>query len=109
VHGRPIRAGDKVVLWWISGDHDERQFPDPFTFDITREPNVHLAFGRGGPHRCLGEWLARMELQVTFEELLPLLDRLRITGPVERLRSNFISGIKHMPVSIDPGGPDDDQ
>lgn len=102
VHGRPIRAGDKVVLWWISGDHDERQFPDPFTFDITREPNVHLAFGRGGPHRCLGEWLARMELHVTFEELLPLLDRLRITGPVERLRSNFISGIKHMPMSIDP-------
>ncbi len=100
LHGRTIRAGDKVVLWWISGDHDERRFPDPFTFDITREDNPHLAFGRGGPHRCLGEWLARSELKVTFTELLPVLDRMVIDGPVERLRSNFISGIKHLPVSV---------
>jgi len=103
-HGRTIRAGDKVVLWWISGDHDERRFPDPFTFDITREDNPHLAFGRGGPHRCLGEWLARSELKVTFEELLPVLDRMVIDGPVERLRSNFISGIKHLPISVRPTG-----
>lgn len=101
LHGRTIREGDKVVLWWISGDHDERQFPDPFTFDITRDPNRHLAFGLGGPHRCLGEWLARMELKVTFEELLPVLADLRVAGPIERLRSNFISGIKHLPVTVD--------
>jgi cytochrome P450 len=100
LHDRTIREGDKVVLWWISGDYDERQFPDPYRFDVTRTDNAHLAFGRGGPHRCLGEWLARMEMKVTFEELLPLLDGMRITGPVERLRSNFISGIKHMPVSV---------
>lgn len=100
LHGRMIREGDKVVLWWIAGDHDERQFPDPYSFDITRDPNNHLAFGRGGPHRCLGEWLARMELAVTFEELLPVLDKLRISGPIERMRSNFISGIKHMPVTM---------
>ncbi|HKJ54844.1 MAG TPA: cytochrome P450 [Nitriliruptoraceae bacterium] len=104
VHGRTIREGDKVVLWWISADHDEREFPDPFTFDITRSPNKHLAFGRGGPHRCLGEWLARMELAVTFEELLPVLDDLVIDGPIERMRSNFISGIKHMPVSVRRSG-----
>lgn len=104
LHGRTIRAGDKVVLWWISGDHDERRFPEPFTFDITREDNPHLAFGRGGPHRCLGEWLARSELKVTFEELLPVLDRISMDGSVERMRSNFISGIKHLPVTVRPTG-----
>jgi cytochrome P450 len=102
VHGKQIRAGDKVVLWWIAGDHDERQFPDPYRFDITRDPNEHLAFGRGGPHRCIGEWLARLEMKVTFEELLPRLGDIRLTGPVDRLRSNFISGIKHLPVEVGP-------
>jgi cytochrome P450 len=100
VHGRTIREGDKVALWWISGDFDERQFPDPFRFDVTRDPNEHLAFGRGGPHRCIGEWLARVEIRVLLEELLPQLDRLRIVGPAQRLRSNFISGIKHLPVEV---------
>jgi cytochrome P450 len=100
MHGRRIRAGDKVVLWWIAGDYDGRQFPDPFRFDITRDPNRHLAFGLGGPHRCLGEWLARLEMRVTFEELLPRLAGIRLTGPIDRLRSNFITGIKHMPVEI---------
>ncbi len=100
VHGRTIREGDKVALWWISGDFDERKFDDPFRFDVTREPNEHLAFGRGGPHRCIGEWLARVELRVLLEELLPELDQLRIVGPAPRLRSNFISGIKHLPVEV---------
>jgi cytochrome P450 len=102
VHGREIRAGDKVVLWWLAGDYDERQFPDPFRFDITRDPNEHLAFGRGGPHRCIGEWLARLEIKVTMEELLPQLGDLRVAGPIERMRSNFISGIKHLPVEVAP-------
>lgn len=100
LHGRHMRAGDKIVLWWISGDYDERRFPDPYRFDIAREDNDHLAFGRGGPHRCLGEWLARLEMKVTFEELLPFLDRLQIAGPVTRMRSNFISGIKQLPVHL---------
>ena len=100
LHGRTIRAGDKVVLWWIAGDFDERQFPDPLRFDITRDPNRHLAFGLAGPHRCLGEWLARVEMKVTFEELLPRLAGIRLAGPIDRLRSNFISGIKHMPVEV---------
>jgi len=100
LHGRTIRTGDKVVLWWVSGDFDGEQFDDPYRFDITRTPNRHLAFGLGGPHRCLGEWLARLELRVTLEELLPRLADLRITGPIERLRSNFISGIKRLPVEV---------
>ncbi len=104
VHDRAIREGDKVAFWWISGDFDERQFPDPFRFDVTRTPNDHLAFGRGGPHRCIGEWLARVEIRVLLEELLPHLDRLRIVGPAERLRSNFISGIKHLPVEVTSAG-----
>jgi cytochrome P450 len=102
VHGRTIREGDKVVLWWISGDYDERQFEDPFRFDITRAPNEHLAFGRGGPHRCIGEWLARVEIEVTLRELLPRVAELTVDGPIRRLRSNFISGIKHLPVRATP-------
>jgi cytochrome P450 len=102
VHGKRIRQGDKVVLWWISGDFDERQFADPFRLDLTRDPNEHLAFGRGGPHRCIGEWLARLEIRVTLEELLPRLADIQVAGPIERMRSNFISGIKHLPVQVTP-------
>jgi cytochrome P450 len=102
VHGRTIREGDKVVLWWISGDYDERRFVDPFRLDITRDPNEHLAFGRGGPHRCIGEWLARLEIRVTLEELLPRVADIRVAGSIQRLRSNFISGIKHLPVEVTP-------
>jgi cytochrome P450 len=102
LHGKRIRAGDKVVLWWIAGDFDDRRFPDPYRFDITRDPNDHLAFGRGGPHRCIGEWLARLEMKVTFEELLPRIATIRPTGPIGRLRSNFISGVKHLPVEVTP-------
>jgi len=100
LHGRTVKAGDKVVLWWIAGDFDDAQFPDPYRFDITRHPNEHLAFGRGGPHRCIGEWLARLEIRVTMEQLLPRLASARVAGPIERLRSNFISGIKHLPLEV---------
>jgi cytochrome P450 len=102
VHGKTIREGDKVVLWWIAGDYDERQFDHPFRFDITRTPNEHLAFGRGGPHRCIGEWLARLEIEVTLQELLPRVADIQVAGPIRRLRSNFISGIKHLPVEVTP-------
>ena len=98
--GRRIKAGDKVMIWFISADYDERQFPDPFRFDIQRTPNEHAAFGLKGPHRCLGEYLARVEIRVLFEELLPLLADIRLNGSVERLRSNFISGIKRLPVKV---------
>lgn len=99
MHGRTIRAGDKVTLWYISANFDESVIPDPHTFDIRRDPNDHLAFGRG-PHFCLGAGVARIQVRITFEVLLPYLPRLSLAGQPERLRSNFIHGIKHLPVQV---------
>jgi cytochrome P450 len=99
LHDRQIKRGDKVVIWFTSANFDERQFSDPYSFDIHRTPNEHVAFGRMSPHLCLGAQLARMELKVLFEELLPRISDARLNGPVERLRSNFISGIKRMPIA----------
>jgi cytochrome P450 len=100
VAGTPIKAGDKIVLFYISADYDERQFPNPYTFDIRRTPNDHVAFGLKSPHKCLGEHLARLEIKVLFEELLPRVSSIALNGEVLRLRSNFISGIKHLPVKV---------
>jgi cholest-4-en-3-one 26-monooxygenase len=100
--GHQIREGDKVGLWYISANRDESVFDDPYRFDITRTPNPHIAFGGGGPHFCLGANLARMEIKVLFEELVrraPVVEQL---GPPARLRSNFINGIKHLPVRLSP-------
>lgn len=99
--GKRIKAGDKVVLWFMSADYDERQFPDPYTFNIRRTPNDHMAFGLKSPHKCLGEHLARLEIKVLFEELLPQIKSIELNGEIERLRSNFISGIKHLPVRVE--------
>jgi cholest-4-en-3-one 26-monooxygenase len=96
--GKVIRKGDKVVMWHISANRDETVFDDPFRFDIERSPNEHIAFGGGGPHFCLGANLARMELRLIFAELVNRLPDLALDGEVEYLRSNFIGGIKHMPV-----------
>ncbi|GBC87576.1 Methyl-branched lipid omega-hydroxylase [bacterium HR12] len=98
--GKGIREGDKVVVWFVSGNRDEEAFPEPFRFDVGRQPNPQMAFGSGGPHVCLGAHLARLEIRVMFEELLPRLADIELTGPVVRLRSNFINGIKHMPVRV---------
>ncbi|MBI1877518.1 MAG: cytochrome P450 [Chloroflexi bacterium] len=98
--GRRIKMGDKVVVWYISADYDERQFPEPYRFDLKRWPNEHVAFGLKSPHKCLGEHLARVEIKVLFEELLPRLADIRLNGEAQRLRSNFISGIKHLPVKV---------
>ncbi len=98
LHGRTIKAGDKISLWYISANRDESVFEDPFRFDITRDPNPHIAFGGGGPHFCLGAQLARMEIRVLFEELARRVPHLESLGPPDRLRSNFIGGIKHLPV-----------
>jgi cholest-4-en-3-one 26-monooxygenase len=96
--GKQIKEGDKVTLWYISGNRDEDHFDDPFTFDITRTPNAHIAFGGGGPHFCLGAQLARMEIHVLFEQLAKRVAKVEALGPPDRLRSNFIGGIKHLPV-----------
>lgn len=100
MHGRDIKRGDKVVIWFISADYDDRQFTSPDEFDIHRSPNDHVAFGRMSPHLCLGAQLARMELKVMFEELLPRLSDAQLAGPAPRLRSNFMSGIKHLPITV---------
>ncbi|MFG3257337.1 cytochrome P450 [Streptomyces sp. NPDC048172] len=98
--GKRIREGDKVVLWFASGNRDEAVFPDPYRFDVTRENNDHVTFGKGSPHFCLGNALARLEIRVMFEELLPRLADIRLTGEVRRVRSNFVNGIKELPVEI---------
>ena len=98
--GKRIAARDKVVLWFNSGNHDDAGFTNPFRFDLERDPNDHLSFGRNGPHLCLGAWLARMEVRVLFEELMKRVDHLELNGPIEHLRSNFIAGIKHLPIRV---------
>ncbi len=102
VGGQQIKAGDKVVMYYGGGNRDEAIFADPERFDITRSPNPHMAFGGGGPHFCLGASLARLEIRIMFEELLKRLPDIELDGPVQRLRSNFINGIKHMPVRFTP-------
>jgi len=103
VRGKTIRAGDRVVLWYASANRDEDAFVDPFRFDVDRSPNDHVTFGGGGPHFCLGAGLARMELRLIFTELITRLPRIELDGPVEMLRSNFVGGIKRMPVRWDAG------
>jgi cytochrome P450 len=101
LRGKRIRKGDKVVTWYISANRDETQFPDADRFDVERRPNEHVTFGPGGPHFCLGAHLARLETKVLFQELLPRLRSIEPAGPVERMRSNFVNGIKHMPVRVE--------
>ena len=101
ISGHQIAAGEKVTLWYISGNRDEEVF-GPERFDVGRDPNPHLGFGGGGAHFCLGASLARLEIRIMFEELLRRLPDIQLAGPVARLRSNFISGIKHMPVRFTP-------
>ncbi|HUF96732.1 MAG TPA: cytochrome P450 [Ilumatobacter sp.] len=100
--GQHIAAGDKVSLWYMSANRDERVFDDPYTFDIHREPNPHVAFGGGGPHHCIGVHLAKMEMKVMFEELVARVPRIDKAGSPARLRSNFVNGIKHLPVQLIP-------
>ena len=95
-----IRAGDKVVVWYSSANRDEAQFTEPDRLDVARTPNEHVAFGGGGPHFCLGAGLARLEARVLFEGLLERFPTLGVDGPVRRLRSNFINGIKSLPVAV---------
>ncbi len=102
IGGQPIAEGDKVVIWYISANRDEKMFDDPYTFDITRQDNQHVSFGGGGPHFCLGANLARMEARVMFREILHRFELIEPTGDVQRLRSNFINGIKHLPVRVKP-------
>jgi cholest-4-en-3-one 26-monooxygenase len=98
LRGQDIKAGDKISIWYISANRDEDVFDRPFEFDITRNPNEHVGFGGGGPHHCLGANLARMEIRVLLEEMAQRMPRLELLDNADPLRSNFIAGIKHMPV-----------
>jgi cytochrome P450 len=99
IRGKKIRAGDRVLMFYPSANRDEEIFPEPYRFDVTRSPNDHLAFGIG-EHFCLGAGFARKEVKVMFQELFRRLPKLEVTGPPERLRSNFINGVKHLPVRV---------
>ena len=101
MYDKTIKAGDKVVVWFASGNRDDRVFDDPYRFDVTRTRVDHVTFGKGGPHFCLGNQLARMEIRIMFEELLPRLGGgIALTGDVTRVRSNFVNGIKKFPVTV---------
>ena len=100
LNGRDIKAGDKVVTFFASGNRDYEIFDDPYTFDVQRRPNEHMAFGRGGPHMCLGNSLARMEIKIMFEDLLSRDVELEPAGEIDYLRSNFVHGIKRFPVRV---------
>ncbi|GGO58491.1 cytochrome P450 [Streptomyces daqingensis] len=99
--GQRIRRGDKVVVYHASAHFDERAFPEPYRFDITRSPNDHLAFGQG-PHLCLGAHFGRLQMRIFFTRLLDRLPGLELDGPPVRLTSNFINGVTHLPVRWSP-------
>ncbi len=100
LHGKTVRAGDKVLYWFLSGNRDETAFDQALRVNLARSPNKHLAFGQGGPHLCLGMWLARLEVRVLFQELAKRIASIEATGPHAFLRSNFVGGIKSLPVRI---------
>lgn len=101
VHGADVRQGDKVVLWYVSGNRDEDVFEDPSRFDVGRSPNPHLSFGRGGPHMCLGAHLARLEVRVVLDELAKRVERFELAGTPARTRTNFTNGLKRLPVRVE--------
>jgi cytochrome P450 family 142 subfamily A polypeptide 1 len=104
--GQKIREGDRLLLLYPSGNRDAGEFPEPDRFDVTREPNRHVAFGGFGTHHCLGATLARLELKVLFEELLRRFPdvELATSEPLPIRPSNFIVGLEQMPVRFTPGG-----
>ncbi|MEV4441054.1 cytochrome P450 [Streptomyces sp. NPDC049577] len=96
VAGQPVAEGERVVLWYSSANRDEEVFADPDRFDVARTPNPHLSFGGGGPHVCIGNGLAVMELRQFLEAAVDLLPRLEITAPPERPETNFMNSVKHL-------------
>lgn len=100
--GTTIKQGDRLAIYYSSANRDPEVFDQPDTFDVTRDPNPHIAFGGGGPHFCLGAALAKMEIRVMFEMLADRLPNIEQTAPARRLRSMFINGIKDIPVAYKP-------
>ncbi|HLK01512.1 MAG TPA: cytochrome P450 [Streptosporangiaceae bacterium] len=98
--GARIRKGDKVILWYVSGNRDEAEFDNPDTFDVARDPNRHLSFGRGGPHLCLGLHLARLEVKVVLAALAQRVTGFELAGDPVRIRSNFTNGLRALPIRM---------
>jgi cytochrome P450 len=98
--GTAIARGDKVVMWYVSANRDDARFDDPFRFDIGRPDNLQVSFGGGGPHFCLGAFLARMEIKVLLEEMLRRGISIEQTGPEVRVASNFVHGIASVPMAV---------
>jgi cholest-4-en-3-one 26-monooxygenase len=105
IGGQAIAEGDKVVVFYASGNRDESVFATPQEFDVARDPNPHVGFGGGGPHFCLGRHLAALELRVLLQTLAERMPDIELDGEVSRLRSNFLNGIKHMPVRFTASAP----
>jgi cholest-4-en-3-one 26-monooxygenase len=105
LRGVPIKEGDKVVLYYASANRDEEVFVDPHRFDVGRTPNDHVTFGGGGEHYCLGAGLARAEIRATMRQLVERLPDLELAGEPNRLHSDFVNGIKTMPVRFTPTAP----
>ena len=103
--GRELAAGDKVMLWYTAGSRDPQVNSDPHRFDVTRTEAVHMAFGGGGRHFCLGAGLARLNLRVTFEEVLRRLEDVRLAGEPQGLRSNWANGLTALPIEFTPSTP----
>ena len=99
IRGQKITAGESVCLFYPSANRDEEVFDEPFKFDIGRNPNPHIAFGIG-EHFCLGANLARLELEAIFRQIIERMEYAELAGPVSRLRSSFVGGIKHMPIKM---------
>ncbi|WP_037140376.1 cytochrome P450 [Rhodococcoides fascians] len=99
LRGREIKKGDRFMLLYQSGNRDAEVIPDPDTFDITRRPNKHIAFGYG-PHMCIGQHLAKLELRIMIEELLPHIDSIELVDDTKMIQTNFVGGLKNMPVQI---------
>jgi linalool 8-monooxygenase len=99
VRGKNIRAGDKVIMWYVSANRDEEIFSNPFGFDVTRSEATQLGFGVG-QHFCLGARLAELQLRIFFTEFLRRYPKAEPCGPIRRMRSNFVAGIKEMPVRL---------
>ncbi len=100
--GVEMKKGDKVILWYVSGNRDEEVFSEPERFDVGRSPNPHLSFGRGGPHMCLGAHLARLEVRIVLEELSKRVKRFELAGEPARIRANFTNGLKRLPITVTP-------
>lgn len=99
-HDRQVRAGDKVLLWFLSGNRDAAAIEDPYTIRLDRPRNPFLSFGQGGPHICLGMWLAKLEVAIVMQELAKRIETIEQVADHAYLRSNFIHGIKYLPVKV---------